>query len=189
MIQMERFVSIGSLGDVAESTKPKDNRVKHGRASDVLREERERYFGKSTQYMQRAPDEMKSTTPSAAHFSKSAELFRNKYIISHKLHMDVNLTMIFICNLYEVSIEELMSKSRKLPLPIVRKYISFFAYYYFQLTMVQIGKLLGKDHSTIVTHIADAIGMIEAYERERAICHKVDKFIHQISNRRKHNAL
>jgi hypothetical protein len=40
-----------------------------------------------------------------------------------------------------------------------------------------------------VTHIADAIGMIEAYERERVICHKIDKFIHQISNRRKHNAL
>jgi hypothetical protein len=55
--------------------------------------------------------------------------------------------------------------------------------------MVQIGKLLGKDHSTIVTHIDDAIGMIEAYERERVICHKIDKFIHQISNRRKHNAI
>jgi hypothetical protein len=189
MINMERFVSIGGLGDVAEDAKPKDKRVKHGSHSDVLREERERLFGRSTQFMQRSVDEIKSSTPSAAYFSKSAELFRNKYIISHKLHMDVNLTMVFICNLYEVSMEELMSKSRKLPLPIVRKYISFFAYYYFQLTMVQIGKILGKDHSTIVTHIADAIGMIEAYERERVICYKVDKFIHQISNRRKHNAL
>jgi hypothetical protein len=186
---MERFVSIGGLCDIAEDTKPKDKRVKHGRDSDILREERERYFGKSTQYMQRAPDEIKSTTPSASYFSKSAEMFRNKYIISHKLHMDVNLTMVFICNLFQVSMEDLMSKSRKLPLPIVRKYISFFAYYYFQLTMVQIGKTLGKDHSTIVTHIADAIDMIEAYERERVICHKIDKFIHQISNRRKHNAL
>jgi len=38
---MERFVSIGSLGDVAEDAKPKDKRVKKGRHSDVLREERE----------------------------------------------------------------------------------------------------------------------------------------------------
>lgn len=186
---MERFISIGNLGDVADNAKPKDNRVKHGKASDILREERERLFGKSTQYMQRAPDEFKSGTPSASYFSSSAEIFRNKYVISHKLDMDVNMMMIFICNLYGITMEQLMSKSRKMPLPILRKYISFFAYYYFQLTMVQIGKLLGKDHSTIVTHIADAIDMIEAYQRERAICHKVDKFIHQISNRRKHNAI
>jgi chromosomal replication initiation ATPase DnaA len=186
---MERFISLGGLGDIADDTKPQDKRVKHGKNSDILREERERYFGKSSQYMQRSVDEIKSTTPSAEHFSKSAELFRNKYIISHKRDLDIKMLIAFICNLYEIQVDDLMSKSRKLPLPILRKYISFFAYYYFQLTMVQIGKILGKDHSTIVTHIADAIDMIEAYERERVICHKIDKFIHQISNRRKHNAL
>lgn len=186
---MERFVSLGGLGDVAEDSKPKDSRVKHGKNSDILRADRERLFGKSTQYMQRAPDEIKSGTPTASHFSKSAEIFRNKYVISHKRMLDVKLMIAFICNLYDISPTDLYGKSRKMPLPILRKYISFFAYYYFQLTMVQIGSILNRDHSTIVTHIEDAIGMIEAYEKKRVICHKIDKFIHQISNRRKHNAI
>ena len=87
---------------------------------------------------------------------------------------------------FEVEIDDVLSSSRKLPLPMVRKYFAFFSYYYFMKTHEQIALIINRERSTITTSIQDAIDDLEFYARSRDIASHIDKFLHDICSRRKH---
>lgn len=173
--------SIGSLLTVIEGKRH------HGSMAEALKKEREKLFKKSKpSKVAKKKDIPKDTTPQAAYFSASAERFRRRYRHSHKTENDLKLTLLFLANEYKVDMEKLMSKSRKSPLVMTRKYFAFFAYYYFMQTQEEISKMLNRERSTIAAQIHDVICDLECYAKSRDIAQKVDKFLHDISDRRKH---
>lgn len=178
---MESFRPIGTLSDVAA-----DHRRKHGRYSDSIKADRIRLENTAIGADKKI---IESKAPSASYFSESADDFRNKYIKSHKLQSDILMLKIMLCKIYNVDLQDLEGKSRKMPLPLVRKYVAFFCYYYFTLTHEQIAIVIDRERSTVTTHIAKAIDDLECYfaSREKALI--IDKFLHNICRRRKQNAL
>jgi chromosomal replication initiation ATPase DnaA len=155
--------------------------------AEALKKEREKLFAKSKpskviKRANRAFDE----TPTASYFSTSAERFRSRYKHTHKTTHDLQMVLIFLAQQFDVDVDAVLSKSRKMPLPMVRKYYSFFTYYYFMQTQQKIAELINRERSTVATSIQYAINDLECYARSREIAYKVDKFIHDISDRRKH---
>lgn len=154
--------------------------------SEQLKRERLKYFPEKRNLGigKRSIEEIENA-PSAKYFSDSAQRFRAHYIKSHKFEMDIRMLIAFVCEQYKLTVDQLMSKSRKMPLPMARKYLSFFMYYYFEMTQEDIAKYLNRERSTITTNISYAIGLIEAYANERFICKNIDKFLFGIMQRRK----
>lgn len=182
---MEQFNPIGTLTDIAA-----DHRKKHGKYSDVLKKERELLFSKTTPDVKpRRTGDALDSVPSANYFSQSAEQFRKRYVHGHRLSTDMELLHVFLCNQYNVESSDVKGKSRKIPFPIVRKYYAFFLYYYFSLKHTDIASIMNLERSTITTHISEAIDDLETYGLSRTRAYAVDKFLHQLSKRRKHNAV
>lgn len=178
---MENMTVIGSITSIAEGKKH------NGSMAEALKKEREKLFAKSKpskaiKRVNRTIDE----TPTASYFSDSAERFRSRYKHTHKTKHDLQMVLIYLAQQFDVDVVAVLSKSRKMPLPMVRKYYSFFAYYYFMQTQERISQLINRERSTIATSIQYAINDLECYARSREIAYKVDKFIHDISDRRKH---
>ena len=181
MKAMGNMTIIPAIANVAE------NKRHHGSMSEALKKEREKLFKKSLPTKaQRRANTMIEETPTASYFSDSAERFRNRYKHSHKTANDIKLMLIFLAQQFEVDVVDVLGMSRKIPLPMVRKYFAFFAYYYFMQTHEKIAPIINRERSTITTSIQDAIDDLECYARSREIANKVDKFLHEISNRRKH---
>lgn len=178
---MENITVIGSITSIA------DGKRHHGSMAEALRKEREKLFKKSKNTKpQKSVKIPIDETPAASYFSDSAKRFRNRYKHSHKTKHDVQLMLIFLAQQYDVDFDKLMTKSRKQPLPMVRKYFAFFTYYYFMLTHEKIAEIIKRERSTITTSIQDAIDDLECYAKSRDIAKNVDRFLHEISNRRKH---
>lgn len=178
---MENITVIGSITSIA------DGKRHHGSMAEALKKEREKLFKKSMPTKaQRRANIVIEETPTASYFSESAERFRNRYKHSHKTSNDIKLMLIFLAQQFEVDVVDVLGMSRKIPLPMVRKYFAFFSYYYFMKTHEQIAPIINRERSTITTSIQDAIDDLECYARSREIAHKVDRFLHEISNRRKH---
>lgn len=181
---MQQFNPIGTLTDIAS-----DGRKRHGKYSDILKRERELLFSKTTPDVKpRRSGDMLDSTPSANYFSQSADKFRQRYKQSHRLMTDIELLHVFLCNQFRVDTNDVKGKSRKMPLPLVRKYYAFFLYYYFSMKHTEIACVMNMERSTITTHIAEAIDDLECYALSRSRAYAVDKFLHQISKRRKHDA-
>lgn len=179
--KMQTFRSIGNLGDLVS-----DGRKKHGKYADVIRADRIRLENTSIGSDKK---NIERKAPTAFYFSESAESFRMKYIRSHKIHADVTFLKIMLCKEYNVDIDDLESRSRKMPLPTIRKYVAFFCYYYFMFTHEEIAEIINRERSTVTTHIAEAIDDLECYPASRQRAYKIDKFLHNICKRRKHNAI
>ncbi len=178
---MENMTVIGSITSIA------DGKRHHGSMAEALKKEREKLFKRSMPTKaQRRANVVIEETPTASYFSESAERFRNRYKHSHKTPHDIKLMLIFLAQQFEVDVVDVLGASRKIPLPMVRKYFAFFSYYYFMKTHEQIAPIINRERSTITTSIQDAIDDLECYARSRDIANKVDKFLHEISNRRKH---
>lgn len=178
---MENITVIGSITSIA------DGKRHHGSMAEALKKEREKLFKRSIPTKaQRRANVVIEETPTASYFSESAERFRNRYKHSHKTANDIKLMLIFLAQQFEVDVVDVLGSSRKIPLPMVRKYFAFFSYYYFMKTHEQIAPIINRERSTITTSIQDAIDDLECYARSREIANKVDKFLHEISNRRKH---
>ena len=180
---MEAFNPIGTINDMVG-----DGRKRHGRYSDVLKAERKKLFDDTDipSEKKRRMTDMIDDTPSANYFSKSSELFRKKYKFGSRFESDIKITFIYLCNQFNVDTDDVLGKCRKIPLPMVRKYVAFFLYYYFQMRHQDIADFLKRERSTITTHIAEAIDDLECYSMSRVRAYAIDKFIHQISKRRKH---
>ena len=178
---MENMTVIGSITSIA------DGKRHHGSMAEALKKEREKLFKRSMPTKaQRRANVVIEETPTAYYFSESAERFRNRYKHSHKTPHDIKLMLIFLAQQFDVDVVDVLGASRKTPLPMVRKYFAFFSYYYFMKTHEQIAPIINRERSTITTSIQDAIDDLECYARSRDIANKVDKFLHEISNRRKH---
>ena len=178
---MENMTVIGSITSIA------DGKRHHGSMAEALKKEREKLFKRSMPTKaQRRANVVIEETPTASYFSESAERFRNRYKHSHKTPHDIKLMLIFLAQQFDVDVVDVLGASRKIPLPMVRKYFAFFSYYYFMKTHEQIAPIINRERSTITTSIQDAIDDLECYARSRDIANKVDKFLHEISNRRKH---
>ncbi len=178
---MENMTVIGSITSIA------DGKRHHGSMAEALKKEREKLFKRSMPTKaQRRANVVIEETPTASYFSESAERFRNRYKHSHKTPHDIKLMLIFLAQQFNVDVVDVLGASRKTPLPMVRKYFAFFSYYYFMKTHEQIAPIINRERSTITTSIQDAIDDLECYARSRDIANKVDKFLHEISNRRKH---
>jgi len=178
---MENMTVIGSITSIA------DGKRHHGSMAEALKKEREKLFKRSMPTKaQRRANVVIEETPTASYFSESAERFRNRYKHSHKTPHDIKLMLIFLAQQFDVDVVDVLGASRKTPLPMVRKYFAFFSYYYFMKTHEQIAPIINRERSTITTSIQDAIDDLECYARSRDIANKVDKFLHEISNRRKH---
>ena len=178
---MENMTVIGSITSIA------DGKRHHGSMAEALKKEREKLFKRSMPTKaQRRANVVIEETPTASYFSESAERFRNRYKHSHKTPHDIKLMLIFLAQQFDVDVVDVLGVSRKIPLPMVRKYFAFFSYYYFMKTHEQIAPIINRERSTITTSIQDAIDDLECYARSRDIANKVDKFLHEISNRRKH---
>ena len=159
----------------------------HVSLSDGLKKEREKLFGKiKPTKLKRRANEIINETPTAKYFSDSAEKFRKTYRHGRKTKDDIQMMLIFLSLKFEVEIDDVLSSSRKLPLPMVRKYFAFFSYYYFMKTHEQIALIINRERSTITTSIQDAIDDLEFYARSRDIASHIDKFLHDICSRRKH---
>lgn len=172
---------IGSITSIA------DGKRHHGSMAEALKKEREKLFKRSMPTKaQRRANVVIEETPTASYFSESAERFRNRYKHSHKTPHDIKLMLIFLAQQFDVDVVDVLGASRKTPLPMVRKYFAFFSYYYFMKTHEQIAPIINRERSTITTSIQDAIDDLECYARSRDIAQKVDRFLHEISNRRKH---
>lgn len=178
---MENITVIGSITSIA------DGKRHEGSMAEALRKEREKLFKKSKNTKpQKSVKIPIDETPTASYFSDSAKRFRNRYKHSQKTKHDMQMMLIFLAQQYEVDFDKLMGRSRKQPLPMVRKYFAFFAYYYFMLTHEKIAEIIKRERSTITTSIQDAIDDLECYAKSRDIAKNVDRFLHEISNRRKH---
>lgn len=178
---MENMTVIGSITSIA------DGKRHHGSMAEALKKEREKLFKRSMPTKaQRRANVVIEETPTASYFSESAERFRNRYKHSHKTPHDIKLMLIFLAQQFDVDVVDVLGASRKTPLPMVRKYFAFFSYYYFMKTHEQIAPIINRERSTITTSIQDAIDDLECYARSRDIAQKVDRFLHEISNRRKH---
>lgn len=182
MNDMENIRAIGSIESMADSGKRH-----HGSMSEALRKEREKLFVKVLPArVHKRPNKAIDETPTASYFSNSAERFRSRYKHTHKTKHDLQMVLIFLAQQFDVDVDAVLSKSRKMPLPMVRKYYSFFTYYYFMQTQQKIAELINRERSTVATSIQYAINDLECYAKSRDIAHRVDKFIHDISDRRKH---
>jgi len=178
---------MGNMSIIPAIANVAENKNHHGSMSEAIKKEREKLFKRtSPTKVQRRANTMIEETPTASYFSESAERFRNRYKHSHKTQHDIKLMLIFLAQQFEVEVVDVLGDSRKTPLPMVRKYFAFFSYYYFMKTHEQIAPFINRERSTITTSIQDAIDDLECYARSRDIAQKVDRFLHDISNRRKH---
>lgn len=155
--------------------------------SEGLKKEHEKLFGNlNPRKLDSKVISTKVEMHTACFFSDSAEIFRKKYRHGRKTKNDIFLLLVFIAKQFEVEIEDVLSDSRKTNLVMSRKYFAFFCYYYLMKNHTEIAELINRERSTMVTSIQDVISDLECYARSRSRAAKIDKFLHNICARRKH---
>ena len=72
---------------------------------------------------------------------------------SHKVKVAPDEIIRYVCDKFEVKPEQLIMKKRKrgvMPFPVIRHICFYMICKYTSLTLAQIGKLLKKDHATVI---------------------------------------
>ena len=86
-----------------------------------------------------------------------------------------------ICDYYKIEYELLDSKSRKMPIPFIKKIISYFAAEYLSITQSKIARHFGfKDHSNVNTHIFTFKEILQVNKRLQREVKELEKILIEI---------
>jgi chromosomal replication initiation ATPase DnaA len=103
--------------------------------------------------------------------------FANDYkeIQVASLEFTVNSIVKIVCQSYEVTLEQLQQANRSAKLVEARKAMSYVLRYFKMLTLQEIGKVLKKDHTSIIYLISSYEAAIQVDDKKR------DKINHILS--------
>jgi chromosomal replication initiation ATPase DnaA len=82
-----------------------------------------------------------------------------------------------VCNYYGCEIEDLKSNSRKVEIIILRKHFAYFARTEAKLSLKEVGKMIGKDHATILNYCNFIEGKIQVYPDEFEVVNELREII------------
>jgi hypothetical protein len=116
-------------------------------------------------------------------FQQKAIDFRAQYKGGKRKH-DAEVFLMYLSQFYDVSVDELRGKSRKQPLPYIRKVFSYFADNYLDLSHRHIADLIGRERSTIVTNVQEMAAYLDFYLGSVSEAQIFDNYFNNLIKRR-----